>query len=524
MKVEDIKRQSVPILSINSLMAKPNKKLTKSPSKKSENPKDFNKIKEKRASKFINIQNNGKKERSSYTGKKLINHSKIMQNFNNKNKNLINSGLSPQKGKKYKKLSYYSGYKKIMKKFNFQEKYLATSEKSQKHRKRASIENFTNPKIEENFRKEHEIDPQNDFATNNSDQGHEKEENKKIQVTMKESFIKKGEINQSTIDLNNNENNKDGKPNKENNNNLIYFKNDDEILKYIKNRVKEGKIQNIKQKLELKSNEFSGFSISKKEKGYTIYEIKVEEDINKINEVMKSQKIEINNRPVQFIFIDELESLNKINEEYFSLKKMTNLNVKNDYQKSIEMEKKENKSIKNNNEIKDENKNIKASLEGIFKPKIKPNEEKEKIQSAKKQDNENKFVNSTSLTQLEDKKAKEMEKEKKASKALTRFRRAMSQKERKVNDKKEKEKKENEKNSGYSNKVHALAKMLKEHMNKPLNEIEEKKETQEKIFRGGSVECRKSRIAESNMVKLLENVPITKKPVKKPKLSNFVNN
>ena len=38
-------------------------------------------------------------------------------------------------------------------------------------------------------------------------------------------------------------------------NNLI-FKNNDEIIDYIKNQMKEGKIKNILQKLELKKNDY----------------------------------------------------------------------------------------------------------------------------------------------------------------------------------------------------------------------------------------------------------------------------
>ena len=59
MKEDDIKRQSMPILSINSPLIKPNQSANESPSKKIEYPNDNNKILEK-ASKFINYQNNVK--------------------------------------------------------------------------------------------------------------------------------------------------------------------------------------------------------------------------------------------------------------------------------------------------------------------------------------------------------------------------------------------------------------------------------------------------------------------------------
>ena len=64
--------------------------------------------------------------------------------------------------------------------------------------------------------------------------------------------------------------------------------------------------------------------------------------------------------------------------------------------------------------------------------------------------------------------------------------------------------------------------MLKEHIIQPLSEIQEENDTGGKMYRGGSVECRKSKIIENNIVKIYENAPVTKKNVKKPKISNFV--
>ena len=535
----------------NPFLTKPLKKINNS--NQSSNPpqqqpqKEIHKINEHRASKFINIQNNIKSikhptidKKQVETQKNTTNNIQIQKESNTRNNiNIIN-----QMENRTNKDNNETGFKNILKKFGSQEKNKTMDEKKEEkiiHKKRASIEKYINPKIEENFKKENEIVTQKNFNTNNSDPGedkNDKKENQKIQVTIKETLFKK-------VDSNEKENNKKDFENTENLNkesiiknnnikaipekkeNLISFKNDDEILEYIKNKVKEGKIQNIYQKLELKNNDFSGFSISKKNQGYTIYEIKVEEDITKINEIMKKQKIEIKNKPIQFIYTDELESLIKIKKEYACLKEITFVNVKNDVEKSTgttlkQSDKSINKTTENKIEKKNETiKNKKnynsnnISVEGT-KSKRRESEFKEKMVplSAKKPDDENKFAGIGAIPEISDKKAKEIQSQKRASKAYNRFKKAFSLH----------KDKENEKNTGNSDKIHFIASMLQEHIMKPLNEIQEENEGGGKIYRGGSVECRQSKVYDNNIISILENAPVTKKNVKKPKLNNFDNN
>jgi len=47
----------------------------------------------------------------------------------------------------------------------------------------------------------------------------------------------------------------------------LEFKNDEEIFEYLKNKIKEGKIKNLSQKLDLKKSEFNGFTLTKKVNG-----------------------------------------------------------------------------------------------------------------------------------------------------------------------------------------------------------------------------------------------------------------
>ena len=553
MKDEE-KSQTQSLISNNPFLAKPLKKvnnsnLSSSNLPQSQSQKENHKINEHRASKFVNIPNI-KNIKHSIMDKKPPEPQKNIPNsiINDNIKKTNDNNNINQKENKISKKNDDTGFKNILKKFGSQDKNMIKGEKDEEnkvHRKRASIEKYINPKIEENFKKENEIVTQKNYNTNNSDPGEEKndsKENQKIQVSIKENLFKMGDKNNKE-----NNNNKKDKGNSENINkkkitkndnirnipankeNLISFKNEDEILEYIKNKIKEGKIKNIYQKLELKKNDFSGFSISKKNQGYTIYEIKVEEDITKINEILKKQKIEIKNKPVQFVYTEELESLIKIKKEYTCLKEITFTNIKSDFEKSTGItikpkDKTINKIIENkfpkiekNNEIKN-NKNTNSyniSVEGSFKIKKIESEVKEKMitESEQKPVDENKFAGKGAIPEINDKKAKEIQTQKRVSKAYNRFKKAFSLH----------KDKENEKNTGNSDKIHIMASILQEHIMKPLNEIQEENEGGGKVYRGGSVECRQGKIDDNNLFNILDNAPAIKKNVKKPKLNNFVN-
>ena len=101
--------------------------------------------------------------------------------------------------------------------------------------------------------------------------------------------------------------------------NQLIFTNNDEILEYIKKQLKDGKIKDIKSKLEMPSNDFTGFTLSKKKQGYTIYEIELEEDIDKVNETFKNQKVEIGKKPIQIVLEEQIKALKKEAEKKSSI-------------------------------------------------------------------------------------------------------------------------------------------------------------------------------------------------------------
>ena len=95
----------------------------------------------------------------------------------------------------------------------------------------------------------------------------------------------------------------------------LTFYNDEQVIAYIKTRVKDGKIKDIYQKLEIARNDFTGFVLSKKNHGYTIYEIEIETDLDKVNESFRKQRVEVNQKQVQFIYLDELSKYKKLPKE-----------------------------------------------------------------------------------------------------------------------------------------------------------------------------------------------------------------
>ena len=549
MKEEDSKNQNAISMANNPFLTRPLKPIKDSnqgPDKSNESHKDIKNISEHRASKFINLPNNFKNSKAIFTEKK---QNEVSTNLNSKSpKNKINLFGDKNKGNENQ-----GGFVSVLNKFISQEKMKKTEEKEEtkKFRKRTSVEKYINTKLQENFKKINEIVEPKNYNTNQNDNNEEKKDknspNIKIQVTTK-------------ANLENKFNNINNDSKKENG--LIYFKDDDEILEYIKNKVKEGKIENILQKLEIKNNNFTGFSICKKNNGYTTCEIDIKDDIQKINDIFKNQKITIKNKPIKLVYADENDIKNKQGND--NIKESNISKVKNEPDKLIYMEKLKdkikNKALENQN-IKDEKRNneIKNLQDKICKYKEelkendKENDPKTNLNQPESKEANNNKPHSNNISIGLDSKGKRREsgikvnvipnnpeqqinplppeivpapnekkevnianKNKRVSNAYIRFRRACSL---------HKDKPPTATNSGNGggNKIQSLASMLQDRIMKPLYDIQEEKETGKKIYRGASVECtRKSKIGDDNFVLLFQNAPVTKKKVKKPKLNNFV--
>ena len=89
--------------------------------------------------------------------------------------------------------------------------------------------------------------------------------------------------------------------------NLI-FNNDDEVLRYIKDRIKEEK------DMEYDNNKmkYNYFKLIKLFHGKLLYEIGLENNLDKINEILDKENVEIEHEPVMFIFKKDLIIKNNI--------------------------------------------------------------------------------------------------------------------------------------------------------------------------------------------------------------------
>ena len=103
--------------------------------------------------------------------------------------------------------------------------------------------------------------------------------------------------------------------NYDNNGNLI-FNNDDEVLKYIKNKIKEEK------DLEYNQNKmkYNYFILTKQFHGKLLYEIGLENNLNKINEILEKENVEVEHEPIMFIFKKDLFKLKNNNNNNNNIK------------------------------------------------------------------------------------------------------------------------------------------------------------------------------------------------------------
>ena len=90
-------------------------------------------------------------------------------------------------------------------------------------------------------------------------------------------------------------------PNYDDKGNLL-FNNDNEVLKYIKEKIKEEKDKEYNNN-KLKYNYFI---LTKQFHGKILYEIGLENNLNKINEILEKENVEVEHEPIMFIFKKDL--------------------------------------------------------------------------------------------------------------------------------------------------------------------------------------------------------------------------
>ena len=135
----------------------------------------------------------------------------------------------------------------------------------------------------------------------------------------------------------------------------LKFNNDDEVLNYIKKKLKEDKDEEYGQN-KLKYNYFI---LTKKFKGRILYEIGLENDLKSINSVLEKENVEIEHKKVVFIPKIELENLKNNKQEIKQEIVVSNDNT----DEAVEKLKKENEKLKKkidliNNNYEERNSNL----------------------------------------------------------------------------------------------------------------------------------------------------------------------
>jgi hypothetical protein len=165
------------------------------------------------------------------------------------------------------------------------------------------------------------------------------------------------------------------------------FENENDIIDYIYNKFEE---ERKKKNYFNRKLRFTGFVLSKKYKGKNLCDIRIEDDVDKINQQLKDEQILIGDKKVEFRFCEDKKGnpnadyenkINKINNELNEL-------MEQNRQLKIENEKLNKKDIVKNDLIKKLDKEKENLIEEIEKLK----EEIEKLKNNGKKD-EDKLIN-----------------------------------------------------------------------------------------------------------------------------------
>ena len=154
--------------------------------------------------------------------------------------------------------------------------------------------------------------------------------------------------------------------------NKIIFENENEIIDYINKKYEKNKNNNNDKNLE-----YTGFILTKKLNGKTLYEIKIEDNLDKINKQLKEDNIKIENKFIEIISNQQKEEFEKIKNELINMEKeMNKIKLENDSLTKKDYLKNELiKKLDNEKQLlTNENKNLLVEIEKIKQLNDKLNE------------------------------------------------------------------------------------------------------------------------------------------------------
>ena len=119
-----------------------------------------------------------------------------------------------------------------------------------------------------------------------------------------------------------------------------------------RNKIKEIKIEKYDSKTPIRDEKLTGFVLIRKSKGKKIYDVEFEDNIDKINEILKNKKVMIKNEIIQFVTLTKLSNYDRDIKNYTDkISRLQNDLSKKDYSKPREND---------NNKINDYEKQISA--------------------------------------------------------------------------------------------------------------------------------------------------------------------
>ena len=132
------------------------------------------------------------------------------------------------------------------------------------------------------------------------------------------------------------------KKNKEENNieNKFVFKTEEEIIDYVYKKFEE---ERKKKSYFNRKLRFTGFILTKKYKGKNLYDIRIEDDLEQINQKLKDENVLINDKNVELNYVEYLNRLKSLEEENKKLKEeINNLKKSNNSENELLNQKLEN--------------------------------------------------------------------------------------------------------------------------------------------------------------------------------------
>ena len=276
--------------------------------------------------------------------------------------------------------------------------------KSKDHSRNKNRHNNNLTEILDNHKIEKVISYQKPFYNNyqiiKTDYNNENENKNKILIKkrpLKEKSSSKNNLNEHTkikYILNNKENNliicnNNSFTYEKNNSNKLIFDNEDNIIEYINKKFEEEKQKTyFNRKIK-----FTGFVLTKKYKGKTLYDIRIEDDIDKINNKLKEENVCVSNELIQISPYDKSSNYN-LEKEISKYKEENELLSKKDTMKN-ELIKKLDKEKQN---IIDENKKLFNELEKMKSLNMNINEQYQKLKLKNIKLKNNEIENNINIT------------------------------------------------------------------------------------------------------------------------------